>query len=299
MNKFDGLVGHLGALPDTDHLLSFLAVAEHGAVGRAAAVLGRTQSAISVQIRRLEEALSARLFHREPRGVRLTEAGECLLPTARRVVDDLRRMRANFAEPVTGSVRVGIPDDFGAPLLERILRGFAAAHPLVEITARCGFSVGFPEAVRRGELDLAVYTAALDESDGETILIEPTVWAARRDWSPPAEGGPVALALFDRACWWRDVAVETMAGSPWPSRIAFTSESVSGVKAAISSGLGVGALARSALTPELRVLTEAEGFPPLPESRLVLIRSAEARGEAVAAMAAAARDGFQALRAEL
>ena len=141
---------------DGEGLRSFLAVAQAGNLTQAAADLGRTQSAVSVQIRKLEERLAVSLFARQARGMALTEAGERLLPAARRALAELGRIGALFSEPLSGRIRVGFPDDYGVPILERVLAAFAARHPAVEVSVHCGFSVGFPEAIRRKELDLAL-----------------------------------------------------------------------------------------------------------------------------------------------
>ncbi len=254
----------------SEWLRSFLAVAEAGNVTHAAERLGRTQSAISVQIRKLEEGVSARLFARQARGMVLTEEGQRLLPVAQRTLSELGRIAELFSHPLSGRIRVGIPDDYSIAVLERVLAAFAVRHPGVEVSVRSGFSIGFPDAVKRGELDLAVYTAAPGERLGKPLLREQTVWAAEATLSI-AEDEPVPLALFDRACWWRDAAIEAMERAGRPYRVAYSSESVAGVKAAIGAGLAVGVLSASAVDGAMRVLGEGDGFPALPRSSLVLL----------------------------
>lgn len=280
------------SLPDSDLLRSFLTVAQHGNLTRAADTLGRTQSAVSVQIKRLETVLAARLFERQARGMVLTDAGERLLPAASRILADLERVGTMFAEPLAGRVRIGIPDDYGTTILQDILNRFARSHPQVEVTVRCGFSARFPAALRRNRLDVAVYAADDTEQAGETIFEERAVWAAGESWTNPNDEA-VPLALFDRDCWWRDVVLETLDKADRPYRIAFSSESVWGVKAAIAGGLAVGMLAESTLERGMRVLGKSQGFPDLPPSRLVLAQAPKAGGDATDAMAAAVRDGFR------
>ena len=280
---------------DTGSLRGFLAVAEAGNVTHAAAALGRTQSAVSVQLRKLEDALSVRLFDRQARGMRLTEEGEALLPAARRALGEIERIAGLFAQPLSGRIRVGIPDDYGVQVLERALAGFAARHPSVEVFVRCGFSVGFPEAIRRNELDLAVFTARLESDAGEPILSEPTVWAAGGDFAS-APQGPVRLALFDRSCWWRDAALSALERAGRPYEIAYSSESVAGVKAAVLAGLAVGVLAASTLDRGMRVLGANDGFPPLPSSALVFLQGDGAPSEALAEMKRAIRAAFSPAR---
>ena len=275
---------------DSDLLQTFLIVAEARNITRAADRLGRTQSAISVQIQKLEDVLSAKLFRREARGMTLTEAGEALLPAARRALCEIERIGDLFAKPLLGRVRVGIPEDYGTSVLEKVLAAFAARHPGVEVAVRCGFSGRFPDAVERGELDLAVHAADPNDRVGKLLLTEQTRWVAHPGLKlDPTE--PAPLALFDRDCWWRDSAIAALERIGRPYRIAYTSESISGVKAAISAGLAVGVLAESTLEGSMRILKESDRFPILPPSALIL-RRREAVTEASLAMEAAICTAF-------
>lgn len=273
---------------DSDLLRTFLAVAEAGNVTRAGDALGRTQSAVSVQIRKLEAALSAQLFHRQARGMALTEAGRVLMPAAQKVLGDIDRIGGLFSAPLSGRVRVGIPDDYGTSVLERVLATFAARHPGVDVFVRCGFSVGFPAAIKRNELDLAVYAADPAEAAGDLLFAERTVWVASPALILDA-AEPVPLALFDRECWWRDAAIKALEQVGRSYRVAYSSESAAGVKAAISAGLAAGVLAETTIDSSMRTLSENEGFPALPSSALVLLRREVAATEASAAMEAAIR----------
>ena len=221
---------------DTDLLRTFLTVARHGNVTRGAEALHRTQSAVSIQIKRLEESLAARLFRREPRGVSLTEAGERLRAAAERIVGDLDETVRTFrADPIGGLVRVGIPEEYGAEVLPAVLADFSARFPAVEVFVRCGFSVEFPEAIRRGELDLAVFADCRRFEQSDTLIRDPMAWVSSRPWRCRDEE-PVPLALFDRACAWRDVAIQALEDAGQPYRIVFSSESTAGIKAAIATG---------------------------------------------------------------
>lgn len=288
MNKIERSLPKL----ESEVLRTFIAVAAHGNITRAAEDLFRTQSAISVQIKRLEAEVGAPLFVRQPRGMVLTPAGERLLVSARRVIALLDEAAAEMAgDPIAGHVTVGIPDDYGSELLATILADFANRHPAVDVTITCGFSVGFEDAVKRGKLDIAVYAGPQGEAAGEVLLTEQTVWAG----SPTlalAGTAPLPVALFDRACWWRDAALSALEAAHIAYRPAYTSESVAGVKAALKAGLAVGILARSTVEPGLRILGPAEGLPPLPASNLMLIAREGAASPAMQAMADAIRRGF-------
>ena len=281
-------------LLDTDLLRTFLTVARHGNVTRGAEALHRTQSAVSIQIKRLEESLAARLFRREPRGVSLTEAGERLRVAAERIVRDLDETVRTFrADPTGGLVRVGIPEEYGAEVLPAILADFSARFPAVEVFVRCGFSVEFPEAIRRGELDLGVFADCRHVVQSDTLIRDPMAWVASRPYRCRDEE-PVPLALFDRACAWRDVATRALEDAGQPYRIVFSSESTAGIKAAIATGLAIGVLAQSTLESSMLVVGGEHGLPPLPDSVLLLLRGSD-RSPAINAMAAAIESGFDRL----
>jgi DNA-binding transcriptional LysR family regulator len=276
---------------DSDLLRTFLTVARHGNITRGAEALHRTQSAVSIQIKRLEECLAVTLFRREPRGVSLTEAGERLRLAAEPIVNDLdQTVRAFRADPIGGLVRVGIPDEYGSDVLPAILADFSARYPAVEVFVQCGFSMDFPDAVKRGELDLAVFADTCGPDLSGKLIQDPVVWVASRQYRCRNEE-PVPLALFNRSCWWRDLAIEAMEHAGQPYRIVLSSESVAGIKAAIATGLAVGVLARSTLESSMHSLDEQHGFPRLPDSVLRLQRG---RGDspAISAMAAAIEEGF-------
>jgi len=280
---------------DTDLLRTFLAVARHGNVTRGAEALHRTQSAVSIQIKRLEDRLAVPLFRREPRGVSLTEAGERLRLAAERIVGDLDQTLRTFrADPIGGLVRIGIPDEYGSDVLPTILANFTARFPAVEVFVQCGLSESFPDIVKRGELDLAVFADAGGRDPTGELTQDPMTWVASRPYQCRSDE-PVPLALFDRSCSWRDMAIEALEVAGQPYRIVFSSESVFGIKAAIAAGLAVGVLARSTVESSMHILTRQYGFPPLPESVLRLVRG-RVSSPAIDAMTAAVEQGFARLR---
>jgi DNA-binding transcriptional LysR family regulator len=279
---------------DSDLLRTFLAIAETGNVTQAAKLLNRTQSAISVQVRKLEEALSTQLFQRQPRGMALTENGHKLVPEARRVVSDISRIGNLFTSTLSGRINIGIPDDYGLNTLESILRSFTEQNPEVEISVRCSLSMLFPEAVQTGELDLALYAAAPNENIGNALFQEPTIWAAHESFYVP-DDQPIPLALYDRQCWWRDAAIKSLEAAGRPYRVVFSSESIAGVKAAIGAGFAVGMLAASAVEPNMRILSKEDGLPSLPHSSMVLLINETSNSELINAMDAAIRRAVKAI----
>ncbi len=273
---------------DCDLLRSFIAIARCGNLTVAAGHLGRTQSAISVQLRRLEDGLGATLFERTAKGMTLTPAGQTLLPRARAVLASLRETSALFARPLSGTIRIGLPDDYDAAVLEHALAGFAAAHPGVNVVATSGCTSGFSAAIRDGALDIAVCSGA-DNREGETLGLEPTVWAARAGLRIGPER-PVPLAILDRACWWRDLPVRALDGIGRDYMIAFRSGSFASLQAAIRSGFAIGVVPGASLDDRTVALTAAEGFPDLPASRRSIVIAKTAPPELAASMAEAIRN---------
>ena len=279
MNKIDGLG------PNSELLRTFCAVAECGNVTQAASVLSRTQSAISVQLGKLESHLSVVLFERLARGVTLTDEGRKLLPIARKALFEIDRAGALFLSPLEGKIRVGIPDDYNETILEKALAQFCKRHGHVEVSVRSGCTASFPDAIRNNELDLAIYTAGPIASN-DAFFSEPTVWVAGLDFTVPEEG-PLPLAIFDRHCWWRDVPTNALDKVNREWRIAYLSENFASVKAAIRAGLAIGILAKSAVEDSMQALTRNEGFPSLPESSLQLLKNRKAASDIVLEMESA------------
>ena len=291
MSKTDGFAA--AAKLDSESLRTFLAVAESGSFSNAARLIHRSQSAVSLQIKQLESVLGQLVFERRARGARLTSAGEKLRPVAQRVVgmldqtlDDLR------TEPLRGSLRIGIPDEYGDSLLAGVIARFAREHPLVELEVRCSFSTEFPQAVVRGELDLAVHAVETRQAGMQLLKRQPTSWATSR-YHDVHQRDPLPVALFDRACWWRDSALQSLERAGRKYRVVFTSESVTGIAAAISAGVAVGVVGSDSTLSHLRLLTARDGFPPLPASQLVLEYRSGADTAIARAMGRAIAEAFR------
>lgn len=261
---------------DSDLLRGFLAVAQAGSVSGGAGRLLRTQSAVSVQLRKLEEIVGQRLFDRHGRGVSLTAHGEQLLPVARRVVEILDQAVAAMRGGETGGeIRLGIPEEYGDTLLPPILSGFAQEWPGARILLRCGSSVEFPAALARGELDIALHTPESVTTTDIVVQREAAVWAGSA-FHEAESRRPLPVALFDRACWWRERCLDLLREAGAEYEVVCISESVSGIRAAISAGVAIGALPQSALTDRVRRLSDAT-LPHLGETPLVLSRSSSSQ----------------------
>lgn len=257
---------------DLSLLRSFLAVIDADGFTRAAAALGFSQSTVSLHLRRLEDTVGQRLLQRHGgRGIRLTTPGETLLAYARTLlqVNDELLARLDGRE-VIGEVRVGVPEDFVLRWLPAVLREFEARNPQARLATHCALSHDLREAGRRGELDIIVARRPPGIQDGGTALWrERLFWVAAAD--VPAEvRRPLPLILHPWRSVFRSLALEALdrAGLPW--RVAFTSTSIGGMRAAAAAGFGVALLSEGNLGPELRVVEPAAGLPDMELSEVAL-----------------------------
>ncbi|HEY5081146.1 MAG TPA: LysR substrate-binding domain-containing protein [Bauldia sp.] len=257
---------------DLDQLKTFVAIAESGSFTRAADVVHKTQSAVSMQMRRLEERIGKPIFSRDGRQSKLTEDGERLLGYARRIVRLSHETIAAFDETeLSGSVRLGTPDDYADRFLPEILARFARSNPRVEVSVVCEPSLTLMEMARGGDLDLAIVTAC-GEMSTEVLREEPLLWvtsAAHR----VEEEEVLPLALSRPPCVWRSAGLDSLASVGRKYRVLYTSGNSTAISAAVLAGLAVTVLAESALRPGMRVLSEADGFPRLPSCEIGIIRS--------------------------
>ena len=277
---------------DSDLLRSFLAIAETGSITDGAARIHRTQSAASLQIKRLETIVGGRVFDRHGRGVALTDLGQRLLPVARDVTTRLdTTLRRLTSDGLEGRLRLGVPDDHSQQFLSRIIADFTQSHPRVELEVTCDLSAHFPDALARGALDLAVYEAEMPANAGDVLMRDQTAWVMARGADLLA-CDPTPVALFDRACWWRDAALAALDNMGRPYRVVYSSQSVSGVSAAIEAGVAVGLLGLATLPSTLMRLGPDQGFPDMPTSHLVLGKTKQAASAACTSMEMAIRKAF-------
>lgn len=255
---------------DSDLLRTFLAVLDAGSISAGAERIGRSQSAASLQIKRLEEIIGHTLFDRHGRGIALTPLGEELRDIAQHVVDLLDASLGHLrSEEIAGSLRVGIPDEYGPDVLPAVLASYARHHPNVEVSVRCASSAEFPVLIDRSELDMAVHDVAMAKKRQKILRRQPTVWATSSRHRPDKKS-PLPIAVFDRECWWREAAIGALKRQKMEFRIVYESESVAGITAAIESGMAIGAIALSSLRQDFDELSASDGFPKLPQSTLVL-----------------------------
>ncbi|HXT08466.1 MAG TPA: LysR substrate-binding domain-containing protein [Roseiarcus sp.] len=275
---------------DTDQLRSFLAIVDEGSFTRAAERVHKTQSAVSMHIRRLEEQLGCALFVKQGRGMRLTAEGEQLVEYARRILrEEAGAIAALSRKGLRGTVRFGVPDDYAEAYLSAILQRFNHRHPLVEIAVSCENSIELSALIRAGALDLALVTEFPDLEGFELILEEPLVWVVSNKFKTAA-GEPLPLAQGSPSCIWRRVSDEALEHSRDRVRSLFVSRNYSAIGAVVRAGLAATVLPQGLVGEGLRVLGESEGLPPLPLTRMGLIHRAGATSPEARELAEAVRE---------
>ncbi|MBE3026725.1 LysR family transcriptional regulator [Janthinobacterium sp. BJB1] len=282
---------------DIAFLRSYVAGIELGSFARAADKVGRSTSAVSAQLKKLEEQAGLPLFRKDGRGLALTPAGEVLLGYARRLLElnDEAAVALRGVE-LDGWIKLGLQEDFGEALLPEVLGRFARAHPKVRIEAHVARNTELMDRLTMGQLDLALLwggaciadVAAYPPQQRQRIAEPAMRWIASSSlaWQPES-GEALPLIMFDRECLFQRCATQALdqAGIAW--RIAFTSPSLAGLWAAAAAGLGVTVRTSLGLPPSVRVLDHvAAGLPALPALSLELLQASSVPGPPVERLAA-------------
>lgn len=259
-------------LPSPELLRAFVAVAEHRSFTRAALLLHRTQAAVSLQVKRLEEHVGRRLFWRSTTRVELTEAGRGLLGDARRVLAVNERMIARLAGRSRELIlRLGVMEDYGTRVLPGLLALAAQRTPEVRVELSLGLTA--PMRRRLGtSYDAVIAMHPESAASGELLRREDCLWAAAPQ-AMFATDEPLPLALSVRACLLRRWAVAALAGARRPWRLAFVSPSMSAVEALAVRGMAVTAVKRSMLPVGLQVVAAEAALPALPRAEIRLHRT--------------------------
>ncbi|NEU95956.1 LysR substrate-binding domain-containing protein [Bradyrhizobium uaiense] len=257
---------------DPDLLQAFVAVADHRSFTRAASALNRTQSAVSMQVKRLEERLQAELFHRSTTSVDLSAAGEGLLGYARRILslnaEAVGRVRAHGTD---GRVRLGVMDDYGTLIIPSLLKDFIASYPLIHVEMETGLTSSMTD--RLGEAyDLVIAMHPEGRGEGELLRTEQAVWAASAAHRVE-ELDPLPVALYPQGCLFRSWAMQALDEANRPWRLAFVSHSLSAVEAIAAQGLAVTVVKSGTFPATLRRLTARDGMPRLPGAEIRLHRA--------------------------
>lgn len=259
---------------DLDLVRTFVAVFECASFTRAAALLGRTQPAVSLQVRRLEEELGFPLFDRTGRSVALTTEGAALLPQARRLLRLHDEIVAGLGEgDLEGEVRFGAPEDIATAHLPGILGSFARSHPRIRLSVTCDYTANLLDQMSRGLLDLAlVKREPLGPDLGVSVWSEALVWVALE--ADLATQDPMPLIVAPAPDIYRKRALAALDAAGRAFRPAFTSPSLAGQLAALRAGLGVGVLPAAMAPRDLTIVSGA--LPKLAESEIALVSARSA-----------------------
>lgn len=260
---------------DADLLRTFVTVVETGGFSQAAERLLRGQSAVSLQIKRLEERLGVRLLDRSPRHVGLTSEGEMMLDYAQRILHLNDELVARVREPeVSGLVRFGAPEDFATTHLPNVLSRFAHSYPDVRLEVTCELTLELLERFQAGNLDLAlVKREPASGIRGTRVWREPLVWVAAGH-ALLTDGGTIPLAVSPRPCVYRKRAIDALkaAGRQW--HVAYTCGSLAGTLAAVRAGLGLTVLPKELVPADLNIIEDPdEGLPLLHDTEMALIEA--------------------------
>lgn len=254
-----------------DLLRTFITVRDLGGYTKAGNALHRTQPAISLQMKRLETLVGCKLLSHDGRSLDLTSDGKVLADYARQILRFNDEAVARFRKrEAFGRLRIGLPTDYALAFLQNALTTFIQAHPEVDLEIHCDLSRVLLADLHADRLDLAVaLTATADAHYLVRLWEEQPVWAG-------AKGGrshkldPLPLVSHPEGCEYRNRVIEALNGIGRNWRIAYSSPGVSGLQEAVSADLGVCALTRKTVRPEMRVLTEKDGVPPLAKIRIGL-----------------------------
>ena len=269
---------------DLDQLQTFISIADTGSFTRAADEVHRTQSAVSMQMRRLEEQIGKPLFEKDGRTNKLTEDGEKLLGYARRMIRLNRETMAAFDDSsLQGHIRIGTPDDYADRFLPEIMARFSRSNPRVELSVICEPTFNLVEHIKRGNLDLALVTHNKSRQS-QVVRREPLLWVTSANHATH-EQELLPMAFGRPSCQWRRHACDALDAMNRDYRVLFTSWSATVIIAAVMSGLAVSVLPECALRPGMRVLGEADGFNALPDIKIEIIRGNSTKPEIVDALA--------------
>ncbi len=263
--------GEMPFVVDTLQLKSFVAIVETGTFGQAAARVNRTQSALSLQIKKLEAQLGCALFVRTSRKVELTTQGEIFLSYARRMIQLQWEAFSRLREPdIEGEIRFGTPEDFATHYLPDVLASFRQHHPRVQLNVACDLTLNLLGGFERGEYDVILAKRDPQRVKGGTkVWREPLIWAAADGYLPEER---LSLVLSPQPCIYRDRALSALDRAKRSWHISYTSPSLAGTLAAVKAGLGITVLPANMLPHGIHTIRKENKLPELADAEIALIK---------------------------
>lgn len=263
---------------ELDLMRTLVAIADTGSFNKAARAVFRTPSAVSMQMKKLEEQVGRPLFAKDGRSVILTPDGEALVGYGRRILKLADEAMQRFRAPqIEGTIRLGAPDDYAGQFLPDILSRFAASHPDVQVDVTCQSSTDLLKLLDTNSIDLALVSSGHGQLSGMTVHREPLVWAGLRHGCAH-EKTPLPLAVSHLGCCWRRQSTNALDRHGIPYRITYTSKHYLGQLAAVMGGLAIAPLPLSSVKGDLKVVDEEANLPPIGHYEIELRRSPAATG---------------------
>ncbi len=263
---------------DLDQLKTFCAIADSKSFTQAAKQVFKTQSAVSMQIKRLEERLKTRLFIRKGRFISLTAEGESLYALARRMLRINAEIMDLFsAGDLAGNIRFGVPDDYAVRLLPIVLSSFQNTHPKITVDVKCMSSEDLLEAMNENRFDLIVFSQGTMNEYGELFRMEKMHWVSSHD-AKALNNNPLPIACGPQTCLWRQNAIEGLNRIGKDYRIAYTSSDATSISSAVMAGLAVGVLPQSAIQEGMKIIDNEADLPHLLDAQIAILRASHAYG---------------------
>ena len=279
---------------DLTALRAFVAVADAGGVTKASGFLNLTQSAVSMQLKRLEDVLDVALFDRSARKMALTAAGEQTLGYARKMLDLNDEILTRLTAPAyEGELKLGVPHDIVYPAIPQVLHRFAAAYPRMKVTLISSYTERLKRMFNRGEIDAILTTESTLDAGGETLLERRLVWVGAVNGQMWKQR-PLRLA-FEHACIFRASAQSALDAHGVPWEMAVESDSIRTVEASVSADLAVHTCIEGTEPPYVEQVTHQGGLPELPMVKVNLYRSDLVQGEPFEALCAFTRSAYRGL----
>lgn len=256
---------------DSAVLKTFIALAETGSFSQAGHIVGRTQSAVSLQIKKLEQSLGVMLVERKVRQARLTEEGRIFLAYARHAIEMQWQVYNRLRLPeVKGGIRLGVPEDFATHVLPGVLSDFKKHYPAIDLDIECDLTLNLLDGFKKKKYDIVLLKRDMEKVKGGTkVWREPLVWAAANSFQVSEV---IPLVVSPQPCVYRARALSALDRVKRKWKIVYTSPSLSGTVAAVNAGLGVSVLPQTMVAEGLRVLGKAEKMPNLSAAEIALMK---------------------------
>ncbi len=278
---------------DTELLQTLVAIVDSGSFKAAAKSVHRTQSAVSMQMKRLEEIVEQPLFEKHGRRSVLTLHGQNLLLYARRILSLQQEALATFRSPdIQGEVRIGVCDDYVLSFMPSIFASFAKSYPNVFIRLDSQPSAKLIESTKSGELDFSLVNVLVNDTDYEILTSDPLVWVSSRNHATH-EVSPLPLAV-ESNCLWGRWALKVLSEENRLYRVGFSTVNIAGIVAIVEAGLAVSVMSRTSVPPSLRILQTTDGFPELPRTQIGLVQNSPDLSPAAQCLADAVRQSMTA-----